>query len=694
MKTLTTISFLVLPFLCFAQILDTPFSGVNTSMEDILEQLSQELDDVEFNLESFEDNLILALENPVDLNFATSENLAELGILSAQLIDALLNHRRRYGPLLNLYELQTIRGFDLLIIIRILPFVSIDENQFDRQTPMSKQLLGGKHEFYTRYTSIIEDQKGYMQQDTTRAYLGSRAKIYARYKYHFGNRISYGLTAEKDQGEEFFKGSQKSGFDFYSAHFHIRELGLIKDLTLGDYEIKIGQGLMIWSGFGFGKSAYVMDVRKTGRSIRQYSSVNENRFLRGIAIRTSLGNENSISNFDLSLWGSYKSIDGNPNDTNELDTLSTEESLITSFTEDGFHRNETELLKKDAVKETIGGVAISFRKRNWEAGIAAMQIRFDIPFKPEDRPDNVFDFKGDRLSSGTFYYSGSIQNFSLFGETAISDNGAFASLHGVQISLHSRVDFVAVYRYYDKAYQSFYANGFAEQADIGNESGIYLGLAIKLAKRWELNLYADLYQHPWLRFNADGPSAGRDFLAQLNWSPRRSLKMYWRVKHEIKTENAVNNQTPSDFLVDIRKSGFRYDLAVKINTQLRLKSRAEWIWFNNSVDGLEKGFLIYQDIQWKLDRVPLVFTLRYSIFDIESFDARIYAYENDVLYAFSIPAFNDKGSRYYILTRWKVNAWSDIWLRFSRTGYKNKETTGTDLDEISVPHKSELKAML
>ena len=81
-----------------------------------------------------------------------------------------------------------------------------------------------------RATQVLEKSRGYLL-DSSKAknfYPGSPQKILVRYKYIFKNLLQYGVTAEKDAGEQFFKGGQKTGFDFYSAHFFVRNLGIIK----------------------------------------------------------------------------------------------------------------------------------------------------------------------------------------------------------------------------------------------------------------------------------------------------------------------------------------------------------------------------------------------------------------------------------------------------------------------------------
>jgi hypothetical protein len=69
----------------------------------------------------------------------------------------------------------------------------------------------------------------------------------------------------------------------------------------------------------------------------------------------------------------------------------------------------------------------------------------------------------------------------------------------------------------------------------------------------------------------------------------------------------------------------------------------------------------------------------------------VYAYENDVLYSYSIPVFYDKGYRYYINLNYDLNKQLSVWARFAQTIYSNKITVGSGLDEIQKNKKSELK---
>ena len=83
--------------------------------------------------------------------------------------------------------------------------------------------------------------------------------------------------------------------------------------------------------------------------------------------------------------------------------------------------------------------------------------------------------------------------------------------------------------------------------------------------------------------------------------------------------------------------------------------------------------------------------MRLQYFETDGYDSRLYAYENDVLYSYSIPAFFDKGYRYYITFNYDLTRKFFVWLRVAQTLYKGKSMIGSGLDAISGTSKTEIK---
>jgi hypothetical protein len=59
--------------------------------------------------------------------------------------------------------------------------------------------------------------------------------------------------------------------------------------------------------------------------------------------------------------------------------------------------------------------------------------------------------------------------------------------------------------------------------------------------------------------------------------------------------------------------------------------------------------------------------LRYCIFRTDNWDSRLYAYENDLLYSFSVPALSGEGSRSYIMIVWKTGKFIDLRIKYGLT---------------------------
>ena len=100
-----------------------------------------------------------------------------------------------------------------------------------------------------------------------------------------------------------------------------------------------------------------------------------------------------------------------------------------------------------------------------------------------------------------------------------------------------------------------------------------------------------------------------------------------------------------------------------------------------------KGFAIMQDATADFGNLSL--TARLAVFNTDDYDNRQYAYENDVLYAFSFPAYYQHGIRHYLMANYKINQHFTATIRWSRTDLFGEATYGSGLDEIAVPHRSE-----
>ncbi len=669
-------------------------------IEQRIEIIAELLEEEDIDFTTLFDDLSYFYEHPINLNGKVQEDLEQLLLLTDLQINNLLSHVEKNGRLLTIYELQAIDGYDLATIRNILPFVKVSSDIDSPHITFKEMMKNGKNELFIRYSRVLEEQEGFapLCEDGTcnedsilaaspnKRYLGDPTRLYTRYRFKYRNNVSWGITADKDAGEELFTGSQPNGFDFYSAHLFLKGFGKVKALAIGDYHAQFGQGLTFWSGLGFGKSSYVMTVKKNAIGLRPYTASDENLFMRGGAITLGFGH------VEVTAMYSNKKIDANISVPDSLDN--TEGTTVTSFQLTGLHATPGEIFDKDAIGETHMGGHIAYKKRQLNIGATAIRTEYDANLERSLQEYNQFDFNSNTNTLLGLDYNWVVGNFNLFGEASRSESGGMAFLNGALISLDPRLAFSLVQRNYQKDYQSQYSTAFADGSRNANEHGLFIGMEAKPAKNWTLAAYFDRFRSNWLRFQVDAPSNGYDGMAQLTYRPSKKLSMYGRIRHRVKPQNTTEDIEGIDFVTTKEQTNYRYNITYKVSDQVQLRNRIEMVDFKQGNNPTEKGYIAYQDVIYKALGKPYSFTFRYALFDTDSYNSRIYSYENDVLYYFSIPAYYFRGTRTYLTLRYKVVRGVDVWLRYSQWFYNNRTTISSGLNEIQGNTKSEFRAQV
>jgi len=615
--------------------------------------------------------------NPLDLNRASAEQLRELFFLSPLQINEILNHRSQNGLFLDKLELQSLQSFDPEMISLFLNFVRVGNYSPLQNLSAKKLVQKGNHDLIIRIGQILENQSGFLSADTSKApnYLGSPLKLLTRYRFNYANTLALSLNMEKDAGEQFFDRNKNKGFDFYSGSISYRGQGFLKKVVLGDYGLQFGQGLSMWSGSGFGKGVGITTIAKQDFGLKPYSSVNEASFLRGAS--ATFGTKK----FSFTPFGSKGSLDA---------SLGTSGFEIASLNISGLHRTATEIENKNRLSSTIYGANIQYSTKNLNLGFTGYQSNFSMPFGAGKSLYEQYDFTGRTLTNLGFHYDYSLKNTYFFGELAHSLNSGFAFINGLMTSLSPRVSLVLLHRRYTKNYHSFFNQSVSEASNAVNESGFYAALALKFDSKWDFFIYSDYFKFPWLKFRVDAPSSGYEILAQLNYKMNKKFKISTRFKQQLREENGAD-------LVDgfglelVDKQNYRLELIYTINDQFTLRNRAELARYQKGFLDKEMGFLLYQDIIYKPLSSKLSGNLRYGIFDTQSFNTRIYAYENDVLYAYAVPAYQGRGIRFYGNVRYTVFRGLDLWIRYARSNYSGQESVGSGNDQINGNKRSDVR---
>jgi len=694
MKFIFLLLFLLILFSKSAFAQSPPHPDID--LQEFIERLFP-VPDENLDFEALYEVLFQLYLNPIDINKADAELLSASYLLDPGLINNFLAYRRTHGPFISLYELQAVPGFNLKIIEQILPFLTIENSGSALTQPFWTRIINEEQAYFLiRHQRIWETRRGFTAADTSAngkvssRYLGDPNELYARFRIQHPRDFSFGFTLDKDAGEEFtWEGkSARYGFNFASFHFTRYFVGKWKTISLGDFQAQFGQGLVFGAGYSIGKGAETIPtIRRSSIGILPYTAALEFGFFRGAGLTYQSGAWQS------SVILSYAPRDGR-GDTS-LDSIGNEETQISSFNQSGLHRTASELATKNGFRELSLGTNLNYSQPagKLQLGGNFLFTRFDHLWIKKPTLYNQFDFKGQQNQVGSLYLNYNWKNFYFFGETALSQSQGHGTVLGMVASLSREVDISVLWRKYDRDFHSFYANGFGEGTRPINEQGIYLGFQLKPSTKWKFNAYYDFFRFPWLRYRVYAPSTGYEWLARLTYQPQRKLVAFIQLREEQKARNSSDSGGPQLAYVvqPINKINGMLSLEYRVSTDFFIRSRILFsrVKFNNE---MSSGMLILQDAQYSMGNFRI--TGRIALFDTDNYDNRQYTYENNVLWAFSIPAFAGQGMRYYLLGQYQFNSQLMLYLRYAQTSYTDRYQISSGLQTIEGSKQTETTMLL
>jgi hypothetical protein len=670
-----------------------------------LDRLAQELfAEIQSDQVPYEDlygTLLNFYQSPLNLNTAGPEELRALPLLAEKQVAALLKYRQANGPLLSLYELQAVPEWDVRTIERVAPFVTVaSPSPNAARGPLWQRIKNEENNaVLLRYERVLQRRKGYSPVDTfqgrpTLRYLGSPDALALRYRVSHAHDFSLGFTAEKDAGEPLAwrPGQNQFGPDFLSAHFVLHEYGRLKTLALGDYQLQFGQGLLLSSGLAQGKGAEtITNLRRASLGVRPYAALLENTFFRGAAATYRLA-----PRWEATAFASRKNIDANARLA--TDSLAQFDEFSSSLLVTGLHRTATEIANRQRLAETVGGGHLGYLSAdgNLALGLTAVGTHYGAAFQKRDELYNRYEFSGQNNLAFGAHYSYGWRNLLLFGESGRSRSGGLGTVNGLLASLGPGVDASVLVRHYDADFHTFYGNALGENTRNINESGFYVGLKVRPLARWEVSAYFDQFRFPWLRYRVSAPTQGQDALLRVAFTPTKTSLLYAQYRARLKpldlpaslTSRALplpGQQLRHSLLLyaDVQPTA-RLGLRTRLQaTYLRADDRQPW----------RRGFVLSQDLNVQLAR-RVGLAARYAVFDTDDYDTRQYIFEQDVLYAISVPALYGQGTRAYAVFQATLNQHFTLWLRYADTRYRHQSTVGSGLEQIQGNARSEVTAQV
>ena len=354
----------------------------------------------------------------------------------------------------------------------------------------------------------------------------------------------------------------------------------------------------------------------------------------------------------------------------------TQEEYVSSVLTGGYHRNNSELEDRNILSQSAAGGNLRYGFRQGHIGWNGVYYRYEKPLQKRPEPYNLFAWRGKEWENTSIDYSYTWRNLHFFGEAAIDHKGHPGLLNGLLVSADTKVDLSFVHRWLSPSYQSVQGNAFTENTLPSNERGFYAGISIRPVSGWKLDAYLDFYRFPWLKYRVDAPGGGVDRVVQVSYTPNREVLIYSRYRKEVKTGNEPGDEAVLHATGLISRESWRTQLNYKVSPAFTLRNRVELVWYKQGVGGVETGFLGLVDFLYKPLLKPWSGGFRLQYGETDGYNSRIYAYENDVMYSYSIPAFSGKGFRYYINVQLDAGKNWTFWGKWGQTLFSRKKYAG------------------
>lgn len=641
--------------LLFVLILTLAFQAILAQQSDV------------FADEEKQSNYNYFLQNPLQINEVTADELSALGMLTLAQISTFISHRTQVHYFESIYELQTINGWDLALLRKIKPFLRC--NKINKKW---HEFHGAKHQLLIRNETTLEEKKGFSPKDarSKTRYLGNSWSHLARYRGQLNAYLRMGALIQKDAGEVNY-------LDFKSIFIEIKPNRWLDKIIFGDFINQWGQGLVQSGGFSLGKSfESIKATQKFHLGAIPYTSSGETSFYRGLNIQFHLGSLN------FQAFSSIRNLDAS------LSTDSTDNSKqINSWIEDGYHRTSTEISHQSNVEETAWGGSMQ-----WIHKPTHFAIQFNLSYTlfSLEKSKSILAYKvnswsGNQVKNYSISFQAPIYTIHFTGEFAWMPENHFSLIQGGAFAASKKVDLSYLLRYYSPSYFSPKAQGIGEGTETTNEVGLFLGNQITFDKRNKLSFYLDIFMFPGLKFEVSQPNSwGWELLSRYQWEKRGKYMFFGQLKWTSK-QNDMNRDkialTRNHLLqtsLDLHQ--FR---SKKLNFHTRFMTCLQI-----SANTYETGLLILQDVKYQIRSLGI--QLRIGFVSSSSYDSRLYAYEVGVPLSFSIPAYYGHGFRNCLVLDYKWTKNSVFSLKMARTNYLDRDEIGSSLDLIRGSHKTDV----
>lgn len=608
-------------------------------------------------------------DNPININTATREQLEQLPFLNDRQIEDLCEYLYRYGPLKTVNELTVIESLDSRCRELLKCFIRIGDDG-KRGFPSLADIVRRGRSTLTATAKI----PFYDREGDRNGYLGYKYKHWMRYEFSCGDRLRVGLVASQDGGEPFFAGSNRMGYDYYSAYLIARRIGPVETLAAGRYRLSAGMGLVLNTSLSFGKTAMLGSAGRSTNTIRAHSSRSEAGYFQGLAATVRLWRGLTATAFV-----SYRPYDA---------TLNKADGTVATLVTSGYHRTETEMAKKNNTHATAAGVNVRYAaKGGLHAGVTAVYTHFDRDLRPNTATLYRRHYAtGNDFANIGIDYGYVSHRLSFSGETAIDRNGAPATVNSIGLSLTDRLALTLLQRYYSYRYTSLYAGSFNDGGRVQNESGIYLGAEWNPYPTLRLSAYTDFARFAWPKYRISGSSVSSDNMLSASFGHR-----HWTFGARYRLRIRQQDNKAKTALITRTEHRARLTAAYAAPSGWSATTRADLSAVQTESRSL--GWMVTEAVAYDHRRWLRV-NASVAYFDTDSYESRVYAYERGPLYTFSNSAFYGNGLRCALMVRAAPSAAIALTAKLGLTNYFDRSTISSGYQAVSGSSMTDMELQM
>ena len=601
--------------------------------------------------------------NPLDLNKASIDQLQSIPHVTHTIALRIIDFRNTHLHFSSKRELMKIDGISDHLYDLISPYLvarKVNSN-LPRKSLHSKQKKNFSADFRSLFIQDLLPKNAF----TNGKYSGSRLRNANRLKLAYNSdafSVTSGIVTDKDPGENSYS-------DFLSGFVNLNTNGLIRSVTVGDYQLAFGSGLTLSNSYSSPKSFETSTGRNRSRNIYPYSSTGEFSFFRGAAVNFQLSRFNSFVFF------SKRSLDAS------VDTLTNE---VRSIYSDGYHRTQSEIFRRNALTETIYGTRIEYGKEQFTIGGTFRYSGYSLPLSA-DTVKKLYGVSGVRSSATGIDFKFSYSNSSFFGEAALSHTGSIAMYGGFNFSAASIADVIFSFRHFPFDFSPMHSSSFGERSTSENETGFFAGIRLTPFRRLTVTSYFDQYALPYRTFFNATPTRGNDFIIAGDYKTSEGVIFNIRFKTESKEESGkFTNDLGKEVSKIITRNQKNLRMGLSFGKKsLRIRGRYEYcnVSYNEHIKS-GKGQLFFGDVASEITE-GLNFSARVIFFHTDDYDNRIYEFENDISGVMTNLALAGKGMRWYLIARANPLPGIILEAKYSETFYSGVKKIGTGNDEIT-----------